>query len=67
MLVFRILIRSGELITGEVSHLISVKVHENPGNIPEKIKSFIKEPIIWAQIKALEYIAEFSETDKALV
>jgi len=42
MLVFRILIRSGELITGEVSHLISVKVHENPGNIPEKNKIIYK-------------------------
>jgi hypothetical protein len=48
MLVFRILIRSGELIDKEVSHLIGVKVHENPGNIPEKIKSFMKEKLIWS-------------------
>lgn len=48
MLVFRILIRSGELVTEEVSHLIGAKYSENPGNIPEKIKTFMKEKDVWS-------------------
>ena len=42
MLITRILIRKGELVMGEVSHLIKGKLDENPGNIPEKIKIFLK-------------------------
>lgn len=48
MLVFRILIRSGELVSEEVDHLIAAKFSENPGNIPEKIKTFMKEKTVWS-------------------
>jgi hypothetical protein len=48
MMVFRILIRNGELVEEEVQHLISGKFHENPGNIPDKIKTFMKEKAVWS-------------------
>ena len=66
MLCFRILERNGELVEAEVKHMISGKFDDNPGNIPEKIKSFMKDPLNWSQIKALQYIPEFSEVCKAL-
>jgi hypothetical protein len=48
MLVTRILVRSGELVAGEVTHLVKAQFHDNPGNIPDKIKSFMKDKLIWA-------------------
>lgn len=67
MLATRMLVRSGELIQEEVSHLVKGKLDDNPGNIPEKIKSFMKNPVTWSQIKALTYIPEFNEIHNALV
>jgi dynein heavy chain len=67
MLTTRMLVRSGELVQGEVSHLVKAKLDDNPGNIPEKIKSFMKSDVTWSQIKALTYIPEFNEIHNALV
>jgi len=48
MLVTRILVRSGELVQAEINHLVKGKLDDNPGNIPEKIKSFMKDIAKWA-------------------
>jgi dynein heavy chain len=67
MLITRILVRSGELVGTEVMHLVKGKIHDNPGSIPDKIKSFMKDKVVWSRIKALDYIPEFSEISNALV
>ena len=48
MLCFRILERNGELVQAEVQHMVTGKFDDNPGNIPEKIKSFMKDPLTWS-------------------
>lgn len=58
MLCLRVLLRSGELDSDEVDHLIIGKVDLNPSPIPDSLKSFLTDNI-WAGCKALETITHF--------
>lgn len=58
MLCLRVLLRSGELESDEVDHLIIGKVDINPTPMPDALKSFLNENI-WAACKGLESIHHF--------
>lgn len=53
MLCLRVLLRSGELDSSEVDHLVIGKIDSNPTPLPDSLKSFLSEAI-WAACKALE-------------
>lgn len=58
MLCLRVLLRSEELNSDEVDHLIIGKVDVNPTPMPDALKSFLNDNI-WAACKALETIHQF--------
>lgn len=58
MLCLRVLLRSEELNSDEVDHLIIGKVDHNPTTMPDALKSFLNDNI-WASCKALETIHQF--------
>lgn len=58
MLCLRVLLRNGELDSGEVDHLIIGKIDINPTPLPDSLKSFLSE-YIWAACRALESIHVF--------
>jgi dynein heavy chain len=53
MLCLRVLLRSGELDSDEVDHLVIGKIDSNPTPLPDSLKSFLGDAI-WAACRALE-------------